>query len=146
MRIPFTGWDVTVKRSPAFGPARAASSIASRSDPLRFLDPDRLARAIQSFRCGYLREMSDIIDALEERDDTTRSASRKAFAAASRCPHPAAIVPSTWRLFDCSQWSDCRTTPMGVRCMRTTMTMQVQSAPITPMSDTRCTGGVSTTL
>lgn len=87
MRIPFTGWDVTVKRSPAFGPARAASSIASRSDPLRFLDPDRLSRAIQSFRCGYLREMSDIIDALEERDDTTRSASRKAFAAASRCPH-----------------------------------------------------------
>lgn len=87
MRIPFTGWDVTVKRSPAFGPSRAASSIASRSDPLRFLDPDRLSRAIQSFRCGYLREMSDIIDALEERDDTTRSASRKAFAAASRCPH-----------------------------------------------------------
>lgn len=87
MRIPFTGWDVTVKRSAAFGPARAASSIASRSDPLRFLDPDRLSRAIQSFRCGYLREMSDIIDALEERDDTTRSASRKAFAAASRCPH-----------------------------------------------------------
>ncbi len=87
MRIPFTGWDVTLKRSAAFGPARAASSIASRSDPLRFLDPDRLSRAIQSFRCGYLREMSDIIDALEERDDTTRSASRKAFAAASRCPH-----------------------------------------------------------
>ncbi|HRR33114.1 MAG TPA: DUF935 family protein [Kiritimatiellia bacterium] len=87
MRIPFTGWDVTLKRSAAFGPARAAASIASRSDPLRFLAPDRLSRAIQSFRCGYLREMSDIIDALEERDDTTRSASRKAFAAASRCPH-----------------------------------------------------------
>jgi hypothetical protein len=87
VRIPFTGIDITVKRSPAFGPARASSAIASRSDPLRFLDPERLARAIQSFRSGYLREMADIIDQLEERDDTTRSASRKAFAAASRCPH-----------------------------------------------------------
>ena len=87
MRIPFFNWDVTFKRSPAFGASRATSAIASRSDPLRFLEPDRLARAIQSFRNGYLREMADIIDALEERDDTTRSASRKAFAAASRCPH-----------------------------------------------------------
>ncbi|MDD3584186.1 MAG: DUF935 family protein [Kiritimatiellae bacterium] len=92
MKIPFTNWRVTFKRETAFRPARAAASIASRQDPLRFLDPERLARAIQSFRCGYLREMSDIIDALEERDDTTRAASRKAFAAASRCPHRVMVV------------------------------------------------------
>ncbi len=87
MRIPLLGWELLLKRRPAFGPASAASMLASRGDPLRFLDPDRLARAIRAFRAGYLREMADIIEQLEERDDTARSASRKAFAAASRCPH-----------------------------------------------------------
>jgi len=74
------------------GAGRVAAAIASRAEPLRFLDPERLAWAIGAFRRGQLRELAEIIGQLEERDDTMRTASRKAFTAASRCPHEVLIV------------------------------------------------------
>ena len=85
-------WSFWRKSKPSMGAAQAAAAIVSRTDPLRYLDPDRIARAIGSFRHGYLREMAEIISQLEERDDTMRTASRKAFTAASRCPHEVLIV------------------------------------------------------
>ena len=79
------------KRGPETGRAAAEREIRWRGSPLRSLDPDGLASAIESFRAGTLAPLARIVDELELRDDTMRSCSRKMRAAAARCPHKVLI-------------------------------------------------------
>lgn len=75
------------KRSPETDRAAAERELRSRHSPMRGLDPDRLASAIEGFRAGALGPLARIVEEFELRDDTMCSCSAKMRAAAARCPH-----------------------------------------------------------
>lgn len=79
------------KRSPETDRAAAERELRSRYAPLRGLDPDKLVRAIEDFRAGYLGPLARIVEELETRDDTMCACSTKMRAAAARCPHQVLI-------------------------------------------------------
>jgi hypothetical protein len=56
----------------------------SRFNPLKSLTADRLSAYLDEFRSGYLRNLSQVMDAIEERDDTLASVVPKAKAAVAR--------------------------------------------------------------
>lgn len=76
----------------ALGVQRVVSVQRSRFNPLRGFDPEKLVMAIDEFRAGYLGPLALILEALEERDDTWKTAARKAKAAVSRCGHQIMIL------------------------------------------------------
>lgn len=80
------------KTSPELGGQRVISVQRSRFNPLRGFDPSKLVSAIEQFDAGYLGPLSRIIDALEQRDDTWKTAARKTKASVSRCQHQVLIV------------------------------------------------------
>ncbi|NCA83906.1 MAG: DUF935 family protein, partial [Opitutae bacterium] len=71
----------------ALGVQRVVSVLRSRFNPLRGFDPEKLVAAIESCHAGYIAPLALIIEALEERDDTWRTAARKTKSAVSRCGH-----------------------------------------------------------
>ena len=75
------------KREPRTDRGAAERELRSRMAPLRGLDPDRLASAIDGFRAGSLGPLARVVAEFETRDDTMSSCSRKMRAAAARCPH-----------------------------------------------------------
>lgn len=79
------------KRSPETDRAAAERELRGRGSPMRGLDPDRLASAIEGFRAGSLGPLSRIVEEFELRDDTMCSCSAKMRAAAARCPHQVLI-------------------------------------------------------
>ncbi len=79
------------KRGPETDRAAAERELRSRYSPMRGLDPDRLASAIESYRAGTLGPLSRIVEEFELRDDTMCSCSAKMRAAAARCPHQVLI-------------------------------------------------------
>lgn len=79
------------KRSPETDRAAAERELRSRHSPMRGLDPDRLASAIEGFRAGSLGPLSRIVEEFELRDDTMCSCAAKMRAAAARCPHQVLI-------------------------------------------------------
>ena len=79
------------KRSAETDRAAAERELRSRYSPMRGLDPDRLASAIESFRAGTLGPLSRIVEEFELRDDTMCSCAAKMRAAAARCPHQVLI-------------------------------------------------------
>lgn len=79
------------KRSPETDRAAAERELRGRGSPMRGLDPDRLASAIEGFRAGSLGPLSRIVEEFELRDDTMCSCAAKMRAAAARCPHQVLI-------------------------------------------------------
>ena len=79
------------KRAPETGRGAAERELRGRMAPLRGLDPDRLASAIDGFRAGSLGPLARVVAEFELRDDTMKSCSRKMRAAAARCPHQVLI-------------------------------------------------------
>ena len=75
----------------ALGVQRVVSVQRSRFNPIRGFDPEKLVTAIDAFRAGYLGPLAQILEALEERDDTWKTAARKTKAAVSRCRHQVMI-------------------------------------------------------
>ncbi len=71
----------------ALGVQRVVSVLRSRFNPLRGFDPEKLVAAIESWHAGYIAPLALIVEALEERDDTWRTAARKTKSAVSRCGH-----------------------------------------------------------
>lgn len=71
--------------------AAAERELRGRGSPMRGLDPDRLASAIEGFRAGSLGPLSRIVEEFELRDDTMCSCAAKMRAAAARCPHQVLI-------------------------------------------------------
>lgn len=80
------------KRTPELDLARIEHEQRMRFNPLRGFDPDKLVRAIDSFRVGELGDLSKIIDELENRDDMMTGCARKARASVGRCPHRVLIT------------------------------------------------------
>ena len=80
------------KRQPAVSPTRATMEQRMRFNPLMGFDPDRLVRAIDSFRAGDIADLARIIEDLEERDDKMCACSRKMRSSVSRCPHQVLIA------------------------------------------------------
>jgi len=73
-------------------PERVAQELLMRFNPLRDISPSRLVRAIESYERGFIREMAEIIEAYERRDDMMTTCSRKMTASVARCPDTVLIV------------------------------------------------------
>ena len=80
------------KTQPDLSAQRVISVQRSRFNPLRGFDPAKLVSAIEQFDAGYLGPLARIIDALEQRDDTWKTAARKTKSSVSRCQHQVLIV------------------------------------------------------
>ena len=80
------------KTKPDLSAQRVISVQRSRFNPLRGFDPAKLVNAIEQFDAGYLGPLARIIDALEQRDDTWKTAARKTKSSVSRCQHQVLIV------------------------------------------------------
>jgi len=79
------------KSAPATSAQRVTQTNLMRFNPLSHANPDTTASAINAFRAGNIRDLSLMIDEMEQRDDITKSAARKAYTAVSRCPHQVLI-------------------------------------------------------
>ena len=73
-------------------PERVTQELLMRFNPLRDISPSRLVRAIESYERGFIREMAEIIEAYEKRDDMMMTCSRKMTASVARCPDTVLIV------------------------------------------------------
>lgn len=80
------------KTRPELNSQRVISVQRSRFNPLRGFDPAKLVSAIEQFDAGYLGPLARIVDALEQRDDTWKTAARKTKSSVSRCQHQILIV------------------------------------------------------
>jgi phage gp29-like protein len=69
---------------PTFNLSVVEMSKQFRFDPLKNFGPDKLVTALDSFRCGRLRDLTLAIDAMEERDDVLACVVPKAKSAVSR--------------------------------------------------------------
>ncbi len=76
----------------ALGMQRVQSAQRGRFNPLRGFDPEKLVAAIEQFDAGYLGPLARMMEALEQRDDTWKSAARKAKSAVARCRHQIMVV------------------------------------------------------
>jgi hypothetical protein len=76
----------------ALGLQRVISLQRSRFNPLRGFDPEKLVTAIEQFEAGYLGPLAYMLDALEQRDDTWKTAARKTKASVSRCAHQIMVL------------------------------------------------------
>ena len=75
----------------ALGVQRIISVLRSRFNPLRGFDPEKLVAAIESWHAGYIAPLALIVEALEERDDTWKTAARKTKSSVARCAHQVLI-------------------------------------------------------
>lgn len=72
--------------------SRAITEQRARFNPLRNFTPERLVRAIDSWRIGTLCDLARILEELEQRDDMIIACSQKMKASVARCKHSVQIV------------------------------------------------------
>ena len=63
---------------------RIRDEMRMRYNPLRNLTPQRIAAAMDNFRCGYLSDASKIYDAIRRRDGVVQACVQKRKRATSR--------------------------------------------------------------
>lgn len=73
-----------MNRNPAVALELVRSEKRSRWNPLKDLTPDKLAGYLDEFRAGYLRNLAQVMELIEERDDTLSCVVPKAKASVAR--------------------------------------------------------------
>lgn len=73
-----------MKIQPDLSPERVKMHIRTRFNPIRNLTPETLARQLDNFKAGYLRDFALTADLIEERDDVLKSVAPKRKKSAAR--------------------------------------------------------------
>jgi len=80
------------KKESFISPERVVQAKRSRFNPMRNFEPERLARQIEDFEAGRLKDLAMIMEALENRDDMTKVVFSKAKKSVARNGYDIVIV------------------------------------------------------
>jgi phage gp29-like protein len=88
--LPQQGSQATIPGS-VISPARIEWYKRSRFNPIKNLDPDSLTRMLDDFYGGYLREIAQLFEAIQNRDDILKNVIKKRTGAVTRLGYEVCI-------------------------------------------------------